>query len=307
MRMIYLSLAALLMLSGCKEAPANAPVAEATATTASIAEWNASALKDGRRVLDLEGGRNFRDLGGYRTADGQQVKWRTVFRSGTPANLTANDYKTLDKLGIRTFCDFRANDEREAEPNRYVAANGNVEYWTRDYRMDSGNLMGVLTGPGAGAEKSRATMTAFYRVLPEEHVDSYREMFKLLAAGKTPLAFNCSAGKDRAGTGAALLLTLLGVPRDAVVADYALSDDVVDYRKEMADSAAKNPAYAGLAKLPWETVEPLLASDPAYIEAAFETLEKKYGSVDAFIEKELGVTPGMKKAIRGNLLEPSAA
>lgn len=304
MRMIFLPFVALLMLPACKEAPADAPTAE-LASASSIAEWNAATLKDERRVLDLEGGRNFRDLGGYRTADGQQVKWRTVFRSGTPANLTANDYKTLDKLGIRAFCDFRANEEREAEPNRYAAANSDVEYWTRDYRMDSGNLMGVLTGPDAGAEKSRATMTAFYRVLPEEQADGYREMFKQLAAGKTPLAFNCSAGKDRAGTGAALLLTLLGVPRDAVVADYALSDDVVDYRKEMAESAAKNPAYAGLAKLPWETVAPLLASDPAYIEAALDALDAKYGSVDAFIETKLGVSPEMKQAIRANLLEPS--
>lgn len=303
MRMIYLPLAALLMLPACKEAPAPQPQER----VASTAEWNASVLKDERRVLDLEGGRNFRDLGGYRTADGQQVKWRTVYRSGTPAKLTAKDYATLDALGIRSFCDFRANDEREAEPNRYVAANSNVEYFTRDYRMDSGNLMGVLAGPGAGAEKSRATMTSFYRVLPEEHADSYREMFKLLAAGKTPLAFNCSAGKDRAGTGAALLLALLGVPREAIVADYALSDDIVDYRKEMTESAAKNPAYSALAKLPWETVEPLLASDPAYIAAAFDALEDKYGSADAFIEKQLGVTPAMKKAIRANLLEPAAA
>lgn len=305
MRMMFLPLVALLMMPACKEAPADAPATDLAAAS-SIEEWNAATLKDERRLLDLEGGRNFRDLGGYRTVDGQQVKWRTVFRSGTPANLTANDYKTLDKLGIRAFCDFRANDEREAEPNRYVAANSDIEYWTRDYRMDSGNLMGVLTGPDASAEKSRATMTAFYRVLPEEQADGYREMFTQLAAGKTPLAFNCSAGKDRAGTGAALLLTLLGVPRDAVVADYALSDDVVDYRKEMAESAAKNAGYAGLAKLPWETVEPLLASDPAYIEAALDALDQKYGSVDAFIEQKLGVTPEMKKAVRGNLLERAA-
>lgn len=74
----------------------------------------------------------------------------------------------------------------------------------------------------------------------------------------------------------------------------------------MAESAAKNSAYAALVRLPWETVEPLLASDPAYIEAAFDALDKKYGSVDAFIETKLGVTPEMKKAIRANLLEASA-
>lgn len=302
MRMITLPLAALLLLPACQQA-ADTPVVE---QASSVSEANRVALSDKRRIVDLEGGRNFRDLGGYRTEDGQQIKWGTIYRSGTPANLTANDIKKLSGLGIRTFCDLRANEEREAEPNPYIAANSDVEYWTRDYRMDTGNLLGVLAGPDASAEKSRATMTEFYRVLPEEHADSYREMFKLLADGHTPLAFNCSAGKDRAGTAAALILTLLGVPREAILADYGLSDDIVDYRKEMTESAAKNPAYSALAELPWETVEPLLASDPAYLAAAFDAVSKKYGSVDAFIEKELQVTPQMKQAIRSKLLEPAA-
>lgn len=302
MRMIVLSLAALAMLPGCKQAEAP-HTDEQTSTTTSVADWNSKVINDDRRVIVLEGGLNFRDLGGYRTTDGRQVKWRTVFRSGSPGDLTEKDYRTLNALGIRAICDFRANDERKAEPNRYAAANSNVEYWTRDYAMDEGGMDGVLTGPGASAEKSRAAMIAVYRSLPEDHAESFTEMFKLLAAGKVPLAFNCSAGKDRAGTGAALLLTLLGVPRDAVIADYALSDDIVDYRKEIAESAAKDPAHGGLAKLPWETVEPLMASDPAYIKAACEALEKKYGSVDAFIEKELGVTPEMKKSIRASLLD----
>jgi protein-tyrosine phosphatase len=148
-------------------------------------------------------------------------------------------------------------------------------------------------------------MTGFYRTLAEDHAESYRAMFRQLAAGQVPLAFNCSAGKDRTGVAAALILTLLGVPRETVVADYALSDDVVDYRKEMAESATKNPAYSALTQLPWETVEPLLASDPAYIEAALEAMTEKYGSVDAFIEQELQVTPAMKERIRANLLEPA--
>lgn len=299
MRKIALPLAALFLLPACEQAA----TPQATAETLSPVAANEIALADARRVLDLEGGVNFRDLGGYRTNDGRITKWETVYRSGSPAGLTDADLAELKRRGIRTFCDFRANDEREAEPNRFVEANSDVEYWTRNYSSESasGDLSAVLGGEDASPEKTRATMIAMYRDLPEANADSYRAMFRFLAEGATPLTFNCTAGKDRAGTGAALLLTMLGVPRETVVADYAMSDDIVDYRAQMQETAAKNPAYAALAQMPWELVAPLVASDPAYIESALTALEQKYGSVDAFIERELGVTPEMKAKIRANM------
>lgn len=264
---------------------------------------NAAALEDERRVLDLEGGVNFRDLGGYRTADGKAVKWASVYRSGSPAGLTEADVAKLEGLGIRTVCDFRSDDERKAEPNPFVAASTEVEYLTRDYADEASGLMEVLRAEDASPAKSREAMIGFYKLIAQEHAESYRAMFAALAQGKVPLAFNCSAGKDRAGTGAALLLTLLGVPRETIVADYALSDKIVDYKAQMEESAANNPAYAALAQVPYELIAPFLASDPAYIEAALDALEAEYGSVDAFIERELGVTPQMKDEIREQLLE----
>jgi protein-tyrosine phosphatase len=297
MRILALPVAALLLLPACEQA--SAPAAEKAILSPVAA--NEAALKDQRRVLDLEGGVNFRDLGGYMTEDGRVTKWETVYRSGSPADLTEADFEELTRRGIRAICDFRANEERASEPNRFAAANSDIEYWTRDYAMNAGDFMAVLGGEDASAAKSRNAMIGFYRELPEQHAESYRQMFRYLAEGRVPLAFNCSAGKDRAGVGAALILTLLGVPHQTVIADYALSDDVVDYRAEMEESAAANPGYAALAQLPWETVEPLVASDPAYLESAFSALESKYGSVDAFIERELGVTPEMKQQIRAQL------
>jgi protein-tyrosine phosphatase len=165
--------------------------------------------------------------------------------------------------------------------------------------------MGALGGPDASAAKSRGVMIGFYRQLPKEHAASFRQMFAFLAEGKVPLAFNCSAGKDRTGMAAALVLTLLGVPRETVVADYALSDDLVDYKAQIAAGANSTSPYAALARLPWEVVEPLLASDPAYIESALDAIAAEHGSVDAFIAGELGVTPEMKRAIIANLTEPA--
>lgn len=300
---LLLPLAALaLALPACKEAAA--PDAAATASVTPVAA-NATALKDPRRVLPLEGGVNFRDLGGYMTADGRVTKWEVLYRAGSPAGLTPADQAELARRGIRTVCDLRAADERKAEPNPYAAANPDVTYWTRDYAADAGDLMQVLGGADASAARSRAAMIGFYRQLPREHAASFRQMFAYLAEGKVPLAFNCSAGKDRTGTAAALVLTLVGVPRETVVADYALSDDLVDYMAKLdADSAGDGP-YAALARMPREVVAPLLASDPAYIEAALDAMVASHGSVEAFIEQELGVTPAMKQAIIANLTRPA--
>ncbi|MGD9664614.1 MAG: tyrosine-protein phosphatase, partial [Novosphingobium sp.] len=226
------------------------------------------------------------------------------YRSGTPGGLTQADVKKLSDLGIRTVCDLRTNEERAHEPNPYVAAHSDVTYWTRDYvnSTGSGDLGKVLRGDDVSASKTRAMMLQLYTTLPEDQADSYAQMFRFLAEGKTPLAFNCTAGKDRAGTAAALVLTLLGVPRETVLADYALSDKLVDYKGQMEKGAKDNPAYAALAKVPFEVVEPLLKSDPAYLSAALDALTDKYGSIDAFIEKRLGVTPEMRDRIRANLL-----
>lgn len=300
---LLLPLAALaLALPACKEAAA--PDAAATASLSPVAA-NAAALKDPRRVLPLEGGVNYRDLGGYMTADGRETKWEVLYRAGSPARLTPADQAELARRGIRTVCDLRATDEREAEPDPYVAANPDVTYWTRDYAADAGDLMQVLGGADASAARSRAAMIGFYRQLPREHAAGFRQMFAYLAEGKVPLAFNCSAGKDRTGTAAALVLTLVGVPRETVVADYALSDDLVDYMARLdADGAGEGP-YSALARLPKDVVAPLLASDPAYIEAALDAMAASHGSVEAFIEQELGVTPAMKRAIIANLTRPA--
>ncbi|MEO1553419.1 MAG: tyrosine-protein phosphatase [Pseudomonadota bacterium] len=264
------------------------------------------------RLLPLEGGRNFRDLGGYATADGKTVKWGHAFRSGVMHELTDADYDYLSGIGVKVICDFRETDERLREPTDWRG--GAAEYLTfadpAEQDPADNPMFAALMSPEATADDVAEGMAAGYVDIAKGEVEGYTKMFDRLAAGDIPLAFNCSAGKDRAGTAAALLLTALGVPRETVVYDYSLSDDYVDYMAEFLNDEARAEAaadpenpYAFLFQLPPEKVAPLLASHPMYIESTFDALDEEYGSVMTFIQAELDVSDSELAAIRSSLLE----
>lgn len=260
------------------------------------------------RLLPLEGGRNFRDIGGYKTEDGKTVKWGRVFRSGVMNDLTEADYNYLSALGITTICDFREADEREREPTKWGA--GEIEYMTfappPEEREENNPMFAAFSNPESTPDDVRQAMAAGYPGILESEDEGYTAMFDQLAAGKIPLAFNCSAGKDRAGTAAALLLTALGVPRDTVVEDYALSDDYVDYMSEFmspeAQEKGKDGPYSFLYQLPPEMVAPLMESNPIYIETTLDAMAEKHGSALEYIKQEFDVTDEELTAIRTALL-----
>ena len=265
-----------------------------------------------RRLLPLEGGRNFRDLGGYPAGDGRSVRWGQVFRSGSMINLTDRDYRYLAGLGLCVVCDFRSNEERADEPARWPAIPA-IDYCAWDYARDDREegyigLAESLRQPDLTAEKVRAIAVASYDDIVERHKDRFREVFQRLANGDLPLVFNCSAGKDRTGVAAALVLTALGVSRELIVQDYALSEKVVDFEAELlkmnlSGEARKDDLYEWIARTPVEILRPLLRSDPEYIERAFSYLDSSYGGAMGYIHTELEIDEAALTRIRERLLE----
>lgn len=248
------------------------------------------------RLLPLEGGRNFRDLGGYATTDGRRVRWGMLYRSGSMADITPADYGYLARLGIRTICDIRTTVERSQEPYSWLDA-AKVDYWTRDYEMSVGELGKVKLYAMTGAQAA-AVMIGFYRRLPQEQAPALREMFRRLTDGQAPLVFNCTAGKDRTGLAAALILTLLGVPRETVLADYAATDRYLEPAKMVSKGMR-----AAMASFPADVSDALLRSDPAYIAAALAEIDTVYGSAEGYAEQELGLSRKDLRKIRRVLLE----
>lgn len=253
---------------------------------------------DERRLVALQGGRNFRDLGGYPTSDGRRVKWGTLFRSGSMVGLTSADYDSLSKLSIKAVCDLRTIQERNAEPNRWCQA-AKINYWAREHGDSFGELRKVMASGLSTPEAARAAMIQGYRRLPFEQAPAHRELFNRLAVGELPLVFNCSAGKDRAGTAAALILSALGVPRETVVEDYVLTDRVVDLESIFM---AKSHRSALLSQAPG-IVAAVLKADPDYVRAALDAVEEKHGTVAAYLRDALGMTAEASSEIRRRLLE----
>ena len=251
------------------------------------------------RLVPLEGGLNFRDLGGYRTADGRRVRRGRLYRSGSLSGLTETDCAVVAGLGLRTVCDLRTTSEREREPNRWIETTA-LTHWTRDYDMSFGELRRVMA-ERPDAAQARQAMHSLYRELPFEQAPAYRELFHRIAAGEAPMVFHCSAGKDRAGTAAALILSALRVPHETVLADYLLSDQFARPRLEMRQREALNDNPA--ASLSPEALRVVLGAEASFLEAAFSAIAARHGSLEAYLQDELGVGAPMLQEIHGLLLE----
>ncbi|WP_336957916.1 tyrosine-protein phosphatase [Sphingobium aquiterrae] len=258
-----------------------------------------SVAQDVRR-LPLEGAFNLRDFGGYATADGRVVKRGMLFRSGTMTLLTGADAAHLRALGIRAICDFRRGNERAAEPTLWHGE-ADVDYFCRDYGESSGILGEMLKSPALTAADMRAAMIALYREIPVDHAASYRAMFAQMLSGRLPLLINCSAGKDRTGIGAALILAALGVPRATIVEDYLATNDHADW--DWLLSHRDGTAVARRRRASPDAMAPLLTADAAYLESGFAALDERHGGLDAYLSDALGVDAAARRALRTVLLD----
>jgi len=249
------------------------------------------------RETALDGGRNFRDLGGYRTSDGRTVRWHTLYRSGSLANLTPAGIARFERLGVTSIVDLRSTDERRRDPSNWQAAS-NHGYWSRDYSLGQLDMASLMADPARRTPAGmRAMMAQGYRTMPVQLAPSYRELFARLAAPhRGAVVVNCTAGKDRTGIASALVLTVLGVPFQTVRRDFLLSNNALGMNTLQRDLSA------GAAALPPELMKPLAGVEGEYIDATFDQLRKDYGSVEGYMQKELGVGPRQIAAMKHNLL-----
>jgi protein-tyrosine phosphatase len=220
------------------------------------------------RVLPMERLYNVRDLGGYPAAGGRSVRWNLLYRAGDLNNPSHRDRILIEKRRLAVIVDFRSEEEIHKTPDM-VAAGRKAEL-----PIDAGNILALAC---AGRDDSgEFFMEELYRRLAEESRSQYREFFAILAEkGNAPALFHCSAGKDRTGLAAALLLSALGVDRELIYRDYLLSAECLAEKYRALIEAEPD-------------IEPFMSVRRSYLEAAFARIDERYGGVERYLETELG-------------------
>ncbi|HEY1014521.1 MAG TPA: tyrosine-protein phosphatase [Herpetosiphonaceae bacterium] len=240
---------------------------------------------DQQRIIALEGCLNLRDLGGYPTTDGGLTRWGRVLRGGNGGALPPASLAALRRQGIRTIIDLRWAGERAEAPSA-LAAEAAFAYRAVPFYGDQDPY--ALAYPGAlGAvyrlelERQRAPISAILR--------------SLLEPGTPPLIFHCAFGKDRTGVIAALLLGLAGVPRQWIVADYALTAETLG--TTLAELRAQATPEELAAEGFWLDCR---AED---MESLLDYLDEEHGGAAGYV-RALGLAEGEIAALRGLLREP---
>jgi protein-tyrosine phosphatase len=257
------------------------------------------SFSDPRRHISLSGAYNVRDLGGYATADGRRVRWGRVYRGGALNAATSSDIANLVGRGLRVICDFRSGPERASAPNTWAAKHG-IEMWGLADSDIVGDSRDLLEGSVSTVEQTRALMIRTYERIPFDHSPSYAAAFSRIARGNLPLLFHCSAGKDRSGVAAALLLRMLGVSRDDVLVDYLLSAMV---KERIEEYFVADPRHEKAVRNSTRAWGPLMESDPRYLDAMFRAVEARCGSVRAYFETDLGIDATGLATLRRQMLE----
>ena len=241
------------------------------------------------RSVPLAGASNFRDLGGYAGAGGRRVKWRRIFRADHLAALTAEDRAHLAALGIARAVDFRGEHERAVLG--YTLPRVEQHVLTIEPTVVQRAQQLLQAGHALTAREAVGLMQDTYRGFVGENAPRFAQLFALLLASDVPLVFHCTAGKDRTGFAAALVLLALGVPRDVVMQDYLLTNTL--YRRP--------EGLAGPA--PREVLEVLWRVQEDFLNAALDSVDRHPGGFDGYLAGVLDVHDAERLRLEALYLE----
>ncbi|MFB5761528.1 tyrosine-protein phosphatase [Paenibacillus medicaginis] len=227
------------------------------------------------RMIQTDGVINFRDMGGYITQDGRTVRWGALLRSADLHELSERDLHAAEMLGIDWICDLRSDFEVVDRPSPAIgkAVNTNIPFMAEANPEEMQRITGL-------------DLKAGYKAMILNTEKCALILRELLAEGRDTSLFHCAAGKDRTGVVCAVILLTLGVPREAVIEDYELTNLAVGGL--MQRFLQNRDQYIDIMPdLDGKIPEMMKA---AFIEASLEAIDEVYGSFDRYLHEGLGIT-----------------
>lgn len=271
-----------------------------------------------QRTLPIEGMNNFRDLGGYTVADGRHVKWGLLYRSDHLYNATQGGIAYLKRLDIHTIIDYRSQNERTKYPNPVIGE----EVMT--YCLDPDAHAAELAAQFASSkdaedenlvnkiieQKENGKLVNRYDIVMEQYgnfankaecKEAFKKMLQICADPNAgAIVQHCRGGKDRTGFGSMLLLGVLGVSKKDLVDDY-----MITYDNRIKRNQVKMERYQRFTQDPvvLDYLYSLIDTKPAFIEASYDAIVNKYGSIQRYVEQGLGVSSQVIQTLKDLYLE----
>ncbi|MDE2596701.1 MAG: tyrosine-protein phosphatase [Sphingomonadales bacterium] len=261
------------------------------------------------RVIDFEGIHNFRDYGGYAVAGGGRLKRGLLWRSGQHHGASDADLARIGALGLAAVYDLRSHHERTTHPcRRPTGFAGRVVTTDADTRgvahqLAAPHLQAGATARRRDAASARESMRRSYENIAFR--PSLLAMMRTYIADHADLAggslVNCMAGKDRTGFAVAMLQTALGVHADDVMADYLLTNTAGDIEARVA--AGGEAIRSSIGDLEPDVLKALMGVEPEYLFTAFAAVTERFGSIETYLEQELGASEDLRERLRVRLVE----
>ncbi len=260
-------------------------------------------MNDMTRGPAFQGIHNFRDFGGYATPQGR-VRTGRLFRSAHYATATDEDLAAFAGLGMAAIVDLR----RPAERARFVTRRSPecrarmIAYGAPSDEIEPPHL-GTLSDPGITEAVNSARMVEVYQTLAHEpgHLEVFAEAFAALAEADGPIVVHCHAGKDRTGLIVAFIQHTLGVSADDIMADYLLTNTASRIDERLPEIARLFREVNG-HDAPANLLRHVYRVEEAYLRTAYAAIAREDGSLDAYLERRLGVTPALKARLRERLV-----
>lgn len=243
-------------------------------------------------------------MGGYSTSDRRSVKWGMLYRSDSIAKLSSADLATIKNLSLKAVTDFRSDTERTEALARLPYQSPAINYRTlaiNNPAVDVAKLGRKFYSGQLTQDELLALIDRRAYVNNETLSNAWGEWIRDLARpANLPHLFHCTAGKDRTGFAAAMLLLTLGVPKETVMQDFMLSNQ---YLEEKIESNVVKIKASSKTDVDAKVLRQVIGVSPESLTGAFAAMETKYGSIDAYIEQGLGIDRTTREKLRSLLLE----
>lgn len=257
------------------------------------------------RHIRFDGIDNFRDFGDYAAGGGvRRLHKGRLYRSGNPSAASDADLARLAGMGIGAVIDLRRSNERERQPSRRWDGFHNTVLIENDIGQESADEWSTfITSSDLSQASFHAYMMDYYRKAPFQvrHIDLYRRYFRALAETDGAILVHCAAGKDRTGIICALTHHIAGVHEDDIRADYLLTNEperlvarLPMIRQAIRDATGKVADDDALMTC--------MRVEAEYLDEAFAVMTEQSGSIDAYLERELGVDDALRARLHDRLV-----